>query len=93
MAAPTTMNWKVNVSDYMGHKYKQYKNQLYGLALSKPSEYYDLKSTVIEKLNTQIAEYVYNIFFNLLTEGVLPDKTTLKIAIWGTFWLLLMTVV
>ena len=63
MAAPTTMNWKVNVSDYMGHKYEQYKNQLYGLALSKPSEYYELKSNVIMKLNEQIAEYVYEIFF------------------------------
>ena len=77
MAAP--MNWKVDVSDYMGHKYEQYKSKLYGLALSTPSAYYDLKSDVIEKLNKQIAEYVYEIFFNLLTNGKLPDGTDLKI--------------
>ena len=79
MAAPTTMNWKVNVSDYMGHKYEQYKAKLYGLALSKPSEYYELKSTVIEKLNEQIAEHVYEIFFKLLTNGLLPDNSPMKI--------------
>ena len=78
MAAPA-MNEKVNVSDYMGHKYEHYKSKLYGLALSRPSKYYDLKSTVIEKLNELIAEYVYEIFFNSLTEGILPDKSTLKI--------------
>ena len=78
MAAPA-MNWKVNVSDYMGHKYEQYKAKLYGLALTKPSDYFDFKSSVIGKLNQLIAEYVYKIFFNLLTEGVLPDKSPLRI--------------
>ena len=73
------MNWRVDVLDYMGHKYEQYKSKLYGLALSKPSDYYALKSDVIEKLNVLIAEYVYKIFFDLLTEGILPDKTTLMI--------------
>ena len=42
MAAPP-MNWRVYVSDYMGHKYVQYKAKFYGLALSKPSKYYALK--------------------------------------------------
>ena len=73
------MNWKVNVSDYMGHKYEQYKAKLYGLALSKPSDYYELKSTVIETLNTKIAEYIYEIFFDLLTEGKLPGGKKLGI--------------
>ena len=77
MAAP--MNWKVDVSDYMGHKYEQYKSKLYGLALTKPSDYYDLKSNVIMKLNEQIAEHVYEIFFKLLTDGLLPDDTPLTI--------------
>ena len=73
MAAP--MNWKVDVSNYMGHKYEQYKAKLYGLALSKPSQYYELKSTVIEQLNQQIAEHVYEIFFKLLTD----DDSDMKI--------------
>ena len=68
------MNWKVDVSNYMGHIYEQYKNKLYGKALSKPSEYYDLQSKVLEDLNETIAKYVYEIFFNLLTEGKLPNN-------------------
>ena len=67
------MNWKVDVSDYMGHKYEQYKNKLYGKALSKPSAYYDLQSKVLEDLNKTIAKYIYEIFFDLLTIGKLPN--------------------
>ena len=52
---------------------------MYGIALSKPFDYYDIKSDVINKLNTQIAEHVYKIFFNLLTNRLLPDGSPLKI--------------
>ena len=73
------MNWKVDVSDYMGHKYEMYKNKLNSIALTKPSAYYDAQSDVMEQLNVQIAEKVYTIFYNLLTSGTLPDGTSLKI--------------
>ena len=66
------MNWKVDVSNYMGHKYEAYKNKLLAKAMTKPSEYYDAQSYVIETLNTEIAELVYQIFYDLLTEGILP---------------------
>lgn len=74
-----TMNWKVDVGNYMGHKYEQYKNKLNAKALTKPSAYYDTKSDVIEALNQQIAERVYEIFYNLLTLGLLPDDKQLTI--------------
>ena len=73
------MNWKVNVSDYMGHKYEQYKNRLNAKALIKPSAYYDTQSEVITKLNESIAKGIYEIFYNLLTTGKLPDGSFLKI--------------
>ena len=74
-----TMNWKVDVSDYMGHKYEMYKNKLNSIALTKPSAYYDAQSDVMEQLNVQIAEKVYTIFYYLLTSGILPDGSALKI--------------
>ena len=75
-----TMNWKVDVSNYMGHKYEQYKNKLYAKALTKPSSYFDTQSDVIEALNKEIAQKVYDIFYNLLTLGKLPnDKGNLSI--------------
>ena len=80
MANPNgTMNWKVDVSNYMGHKYEQYKNKLYAKALTKPSAYFDTQSDVIEALNKEIAQKVYDIFYNLLTDGKLPDNSDLKI--------------
>ena len=73
------MNWKVDVSNYMGHKYEQYKNKLNAKAMTKPSAYYETQSLVIEKLNENIATMVYEIFFNLLTNGDLPGGGKLTI--------------
>ena len=73
------MKWKVDVSDYMGFKYQQYVNRLNSVALTKPSAYYDMQTEVIQKLNDNIATYVYDIFYNLLTEGKLPGGGNLTI--------------
>ena len=67
------MNWKVDPSNYMGHKYEQYKNKLLAKAMTTPSAYYDTQSQVIETLNTYVGETLYKIFFDLLTKGLLPD--------------------
>jgi len=75
----SSMDWKVDVSDYMGHKYEQYKNKLNAAALTRPSDYYKTQSDVLEKLNETIAKGVYETFYNLLTKGILPDGSTLKI--------------
>jgi hypothetical protein len=63
----------------MGHKYEQYKNKLNAKAMTKPSAYYDTQSVVIEELNEQIAQYVYQIFYDLLTVGKLPSGGQLSI--------------
>ena len=67
------MNWQVDPSDYMGHKYEQYKNKLLAKAMTTPSAYYDTQSQVIEQLNTFVGETLYKIFYDLLTKGLLPD--------------------
>ena len=67
------MNWKVDPSDYMGHKYEQYKNKLLSKAMTTPSAYYDTRSDVLEKLNSFVGEMLYKIFYDLLTKGLLPD--------------------
>jgi hypothetical protein len=63
----------------MGHKYEQYKNKLNAKEMTKPSAYYDTQSVVIEQLNEQIAQYVYQIFYDLLTVGKLPNGGQLSI--------------
>ena len=69
----------VDPSNFQGHQYSQYKNFLMSVALTKPSEYYELQSKVIEQLNVQIAKTIYKHLFLLLTKGKLPDGNPMKI--------------
>ena len=69
----------VDPSNFQGHQYSQYKNILMSKAMTTPSEYYDLQTNVIEQLNVQIAKTIYKQLFLLLTKGLLPDGTPLKI--------------
>ena len=42
----STANFRVNVSQFLGQKNAEYRDNLYSLALSKPTEYFtDRKST------------------------------------------------
>ena len=67
------MNWQVDPSDYMGHKYEQYKNKLLAKAMTTPSAYYDTRADVLDKLNSFVGEMLYKIFYELLTKGLVPD--------------------
>ena len=69
----------VDPSNFQGHQYSQYKNYLMSTALTTPSEYYKLQSNVIEQLNVQIAKSIYKQLFLLLTKGVLPDNSKMKL--------------
>ena len=69
----------VDPSNFQGLQYSQYKNILMSKAMTTPSEYYDLQSRVIDQLNVQIAKTIYKQLFLLLTKGILPDKSQLKI--------------
>ena len=37
-------NFEVDTSDYMGFKYEEYLNELMSIAMSKPSEYYKIRT-------------------------------------------------
>ena len=69
----------VDPSNFQGHQYSQYKNYLMSVALTTPSEYYKLQTDVIEQLNVKIAKLIYKQLFLLLTKGILPDGTPMKI--------------
>ena len=69
----------VDPSNFQGHQYSIYKNVLMSKAMTEPSLYYDLQTKVIEQLNVQIAKDIYRKLFKLLTIGILPDGTQMKI--------------
>ena len=62
-------NFKVDTSDYLGFKYEQYRDDLYALALAKPSEYFKLRKVVIDKVKTQAIGNIYKSFYNILSQG------------------------
>ena len=53
----------VDPFNFQGHQYSKYKNILISTAMTTPSEYYDLRTIVIDKLNVQIAKAIYKQLF------------------------------
>ena len=49
----------VDLSNFQGHQYNQYKSFLISKAIPTPSEYYELQATVINHFNVQIAKFIY----------------------------------
>jgi len=64
-----TTNFKIDTSDYLGVKHKRFRDNMLGLALSKPTEYFKLRNYLIEKLKLDAIDGIYTIYYNLLTEG------------------------
>ena len=59
----------IDAVDFLGLKYNYYKNDLYALALSSPSEYMKLWKTTLEVVKTQSIKDIYTQFYNLLSKG------------------------
>ena len=61
--------FKIDTEDFLGLKYEAYKNELYAMALSTPSEYFKLRKSVLEVVKTQAIKDIYTQFYNLLSKG------------------------
>lgn len=59
----------VTPSNYLGFEYEEYKNDLYSLALSKPSEYFKLRKAVVKSVKTDAVGDIYDTFTKILSEG------------------------
>jgi len=71
-------NFQVNTSDYLGFKYEEYLNELMAIAMSKPSEYYDMRAKTLKALKQDVIETIYNTYYGLLTTGVINGTNTLN---------------
>jgi len=63
-------NFKINPADYLGSDYEAFKTDMLELAISKPSDYFALRKTVLKRVKTQAVQDQYNIYYSLLTAGV-----------------------
>ena len=71
-------NFQVDTSDYLGFKYEEYLNNLMSLAMSKPSEYYDMRAETLKELKQVVVKTVYDTYYGLLTKGEVNGKKPLK---------------
>ena len=70
-------NFQVDTSDYMGFKYEEYLNELMAIAVSKPSEYYKMRSDTLKLLKQGIITQIYTTYYTLLTTGQINGSSPL----------------
>lgn len=69
-------NFKVDVQDYLSIKYTTYKEKLLQLALTNPTNYYQLREMVMEKVVNDAIGNLYESLYNVMTSGTLRDGAT-----------------
>jgi hypothetical protein len=62
-------NFKVNPDNYLSFQYDEYKNACYALAISKPEQYYALRSKVHTSVKREALTKLYETFYKVLSEG------------------------
>jgi hypothetical protein len=65
------MNFKVEPSNYLGHDFQCYCNEVYALALSHPEKYFEMRKNVLNKLKKDEMIKVYDLFYDLLVDGTI----------------------
>jgi len=62
-------NFRINPSDYLGIAHEEFKTEILQLALTKPSEYFDLRKRVLANVKKAAVQQQYYIYYRLLTNG------------------------
>ena len=60
----------IDIKNELGLDYKRVRGDLLALSLSKPSNYYDLRTAVISLVTEEFVQEIYIRFWNLLRNGV-----------------------
>jgi hypothetical protein len=74
--AETDFNFKVNPSDFRGIEHEKFRTKLLNLAITKPTEYNDLRMNVLEAVKQKAVNSQYDIYYYLLTKGCKEDGAT-----------------
>jgi hypothetical protein len=59
----------INIKNELGLDYKRVRGDLLALSLSKPSNYYDLRTKVISNVTEEMVQRIYTMFWELLRNG------------------------
>ncbi len=74
-------NFQVDTSDYLGFQYEEYLNELMALAVSKPSDYYKIRSNTLKLLKQVVVKTVYDTYYGLLTTGEIDGNRPLGVLV------------
>ena len=67
--ATNTANFRVNVSQFLGQKNAEYRDSLYSLALSKPTEYFTFRKEASSYIKEEALKNLYNVIYDALNTG------------------------
>ena len=60
---------EVDVLNHFGTNHDAYKSELYKFALTKPSEYFDLRKKVLNSVKNDAIKNLYKTIYNLMLSG------------------------
>ena len=80
MPEQISSSFRVDPLNYLGEKYNAYLAKMYTLALSKPTEYLQLRENVKETVKRTAVTAIYSEYYSILTSG----KTSNGTCIYGT---------
>ena len=66
-------NFKLNPADYLGIDNESFKTNMLQLALTKPTQYFELRKAVLENVKRAAVKQQYAIYYWLLTEGTAAE--------------------
>ena len=75
-ADPTAV--KRNPQDILGLQFSQYKQKVYSLSITNPTEYFATREKMEEILKRVLVTNMYDVIYNLLRYGIINDNGTEK---------------
>jgi hypothetical protein len=65
-------NFRIDPANALGIEADETRSKLIALALSKPENYYKLRDTAIGAITKNLAVTIYDMYWDILTEGIVP---------------------
>jgi len=66
-------NFKLDASDYLGIDHESFKTNMLQLALTTPTQYFELRKAVLENVKRAAVQKQYAIYYWLLTTGTAAE--------------------
>jgi hypothetical protein len=62
-------SFRVDPNNYLSHNYEDYLSEIYAVALSQPTKYFEMRKNVVKAVKRDAIKSLYNTFFEVLTTG------------------------